>query len=178
MPPIYSNYGGAFNIRTNAAYSGDIDVCFITPNTVSSVTFAALRILHNEGGSLVDKTSFSDFASRRICGRVTSLSPFVFAQFLSPTAASVTVGGRVTTAAGRGIRNVRVNLTDVNGETQTTLTGKFGFYRFTDVPAGETYIFSVSARRYAFSQNAQVRSIIEETNDVNFTADNEIFDGL
>jgi hypothetical protein len=88
-----------------------------------------------------------------------------------PTAASVTVGGRVQTAKGQGIRNVQVTLIGANGETRTTISSAFGFYRFADVVAGETYIFSVRAKQYTFSQQTQARSIFEDINDVNFVAD-------
>ena len=90
---------------------------------------------------------------------------------LAPTAAGVTVGGRVLTADGSGIRSVRVTLTDANGETRTVLSGKFGYFRFEDVAAGGTYLFSVFARRSTFSQPTQVRSIVEDTDDIVFTAD-------
>lgn len=89
---------------------------------------------------------------------------------LAPTAAEVTVGGRVLTADGRGIRNVRVIWTDRNGETRTVISGAFGHFRFTGVAAGETYIFNVAAKRYQFSNPTQVRTILEETNDLNFVA--------
>lgn len=44
-------------------------------------------------------------------------------------------------------------------------------YRFADVPAGGTYVFNVSARNYTFNQNAQVRTVSEDINDINFVAD-------
>lgn len=91
---------------------------------------------------------------------------------LAPTAASVLVGGRITTAKGRGILKVRVTVVGSNGETRTTLSNPFGYYHFADVPAGETYVFSVSHKRYTFNQSAQVLTIVEETNEVNFVADN------
>lgn len=87
------------------------------------------------------------------------------------TAASVTIGGRVLTSEGRGIRNVRVTMTDMNGGTRTVLTGTFGYYRFAEVSAGETYIFSIFAKRFVFSLNTQVRSITADTDDINFIAD-------
>ena len=66
---------------------------------------------------------------------------------------------------------MRVTLTGTNGESRTVLSGSFGYYRFAEVPAGETYIFSVFAKRYTFAQNTQVRSIMEDTDDINFVAD-------
>ena len=87
---------------------------------------------------------------------------------IAPTAAGVSVGGRVTTASGRGIQNVRVTITGSDGEPRTVLTNALGYYSFTDVPAGETYIFSVSHKRYTFVQTRHVQTIVEEINDVNF----------
>jgi len=87
---------------------------------------------------------------------------------ISPTAATVTVGGRVTTANGRGIPYVRLAMTGSNGETQIVLSNALGYYNFNDVPAGETYIFNASHKRYSFTQSTQVHSIVEETKNVNF----------
>jgi hypothetical protein len=56
----------------------------------------------------------------------------------------------------------------MNGETRTVTTNPFGYFFFTDVPAGETYIFSVSHKRYSFSP--QVLTVTEETNNLNFIA--------
>ncbi|MDQ3132915.1 MAG: carboxypeptidase regulatory-like domain-containing protein [Acidobacteriota bacterium] len=88
-----------------------------------------------------------------------------------PTAASVSAGGRVTTAGGRGIRNAQITITDSKGISQTIRTGAFGYYRFEDITAGENYIFIISAKRFTFRQNAQAVFIIEERNDINFVAD-------
>ncbi|MEJ7700396.1 MAG: carboxypeptidase-like regulatory domain-containing protein [Pyrinomonadaceae bacterium] len=86
------------------------------------------------------------------------------------TAATVAVGGRVMTASGRGIRNVSVTMTDESGNIRTAITTSFGYYRFVDVPAGGTYIFSVRGKRFAFGNNTQVQSIVEDTDDINFVA--------
>ncbi|MDQ4122259.1 MAG: carboxypeptidase regulatory-like domain-containing protein [Acidobacteriota bacterium] len=85
-----------------------------------------------------------------------------------PTAASVSVDGRVTTADGRGIRNALVTLAAPNGETRTALTGAFGYYRFTDVRAGETYVLTVVSKRFQFAP--QVVSVAGDINELNFTA--------
>jgi hypothetical protein len=87
----------------------------------------------------------------------------------STTAASVTVSGRVMTSGGRGIRNVIITMTDTNGNVRTAISTSFGYYRFTDVAAGETYIFAPRAKRYTFTQSSQVLNINEDTEGVNFT---------
>ncbi|MGI8788499.1 MAG: choice-of-anchor Q domain-containing protein [Pyrinomonadaceae bacterium] len=89
----------------------------------------------------------------------------------APTAASASVSGQVMESNGKGIFRARVTLTDMNGETQITLTNPFGFYLFNRVPAGETYIISVAHKRYQFINSPQVLNILEDTNDVNFTAE-------
>lgn len=69
-------------------------------------------------------------------------------QVLGPTAANVSIGGRVTTGFGRGISSVSVTLIASNGETRSVLTNTFGYYRFADVSAGETYFLTYAARGY------------------------------
>ncbi|MGI8642450.1 MAG: hypothetical protein ACR2MG_21175 [Pyrinomonadaceae bacterium] len=49
-------------------------------------------------------------------------------------------------------------------------TTSFGYYRFEEVAAGETYIISASAKRYLFRQPSQVLNLNADNNDVNFIA--------
>ncbi len=89
----------------------------------------------------------------------------------APTAGRVTVGGRVMTANGRGIRNVMVTIMDQRGQMRTVLSGPFGYYRFTDIEVGEVYIFMVSSKRFVFNPPSQTRLIIQDTDDINFIAE-------
>lgn len=84
----------------------------------------------------------------------------------APTAGLVTVGGRVTNRSGRAVANARVSMTDAAGETRYALTNPFGFYRFQKVPAGETYVFRASAKRYEFAP--QVLTVNGDADDLNF----------
>lgn len=92
---------------------------------------------------------------------------------VAPTAATVSVSGRVITPQGRGIRNVVVTMTDSNGNTRTATTTSFGYYRFEEVAAGETYIFAARGKRFSFGQNSQVHSIMEDTSNINFIANDQ-----
>ncbi len=91
-------------------------------------------------------------------------------QIFAPTAANVSVGGRILTATGGGIRNVRVTLTGGSGETRTAFSSGFGSFQFNGVPSGETYIISVSAKKYSFAEPAQVFSVLEDVADIIFVA--------
>ncbi len=97
-----------------------------------------------------------------------SASAGVSQTVLAPTAANVEVGGRVTTSTGRGLNKALVTITDQTGNSRTATTNPFGYFRFTDVQAGETYIISVSAKRYHFAP--QVLNVTEDLTDLNFTA--------
>jgi hypothetical protein len=85
-----------------------------------------------------------------------------------PTGINVLVGGRVLTGGGRNIARATVTLTDQHGQVRTALTNQFGRYQFTDVPTGETFVISVTAKGYEFTP--QVLNVIQEVSDMDFTA--------
>jgi CSLREA domain-containing protein len=91
---------------------------------------------------------------------------------LSPTAANVTIGGRILDAKGGGLGRVTVSLIDGRGTTRTAVSNTFGNYRFTGVAAGETCVVSVNSKRYEFSPKTQILSVTDNLEDVNFTAGN------
>jgi hypothetical protein len=74
--------------------------------------------------------------------------------FLIPTAASVSVGGRVMTPDGRAIRGVRVTLIDVGGVTRACISSDFGYYRFDEVEVGRTYLILATSKQYTFVARA------------------------
>jgi uncharacterized delta-60 repeat protein len=82
----------AFEITTTATVTGPITVCFNVASVNDEAVFNSLRILHSEGGMLIDRTILPpdspspDFATRTICARVGSLSPFVIARGRSAAA--------------------------------------------------------------------------------------------
>lgn len=82
------------------------------------------------------------------------------------TAAEVEVSGRVTTPDGRGLRNATVMLTDSAGVTRTATTSTFGYYTFSDVAVGESYVMAVSSRRYRFAPRAV--QVFDTLTDVDF----------
>jgi hypothetical protein len=145
-------YIGAINVTTDANGRADFDN-----------TFA----YNSPAGSFVTSTA-TDLTTLN-----TSEFSFAIQVQAGPTAASVTVGGRVITSRGRGIRNVVVTMTDLNGNTRTATSSSSGYYRFTDVPAGETYIFTARGKRFSFRQNSQVHSIVEDIDDINFVASDQ-----
>lgn len=90
---------------------------------------------------------------------------------LAPTAASVSVGGRILTSDGQGIRNVQVILTEKDGTVRTVVTGSFGYYRFDKISVGQIVIVSVFSKRFRFSTPIQVVNVSDMVESLNFTAD-------
>lgn len=90
----------------------------------------------------------------------------------APTSAMVSISGQVLTAEGNGIFGAKVFLTSISGAVRQVSTNQFGYFRFDDIEVGQTYILSISSKRYQFSNPAQVMTIVEEMNDLNFVANN------
>jgi len=99
---------------------------------------------------------------------VTQFSDWTLATF-SPTAASVTVGGRVLTSNGRGVSKALVVLTAPNGETRYAVTNPFGYYRFAEVTVGESYVLAVRHKQHQFTP--QILEIKEEIGGLDFIAE-------
>ena len=83
---------------------------------------------------------------------------------LTPTAAMVTISGRVLMSAdGRGLRSALVTLTDQTGAIRQVMTGAMGTYRFEEVESGQTYVIAVRSRRFTFAP--QVVSVNDNVTD-------------
>lgn len=82
-------------------------------------------------------------------------------------AAGVSVGGRVRTSDGRGLRNATVTLTLSNGETLQTRASSFGYFTFEDIEAGQTVTVQVNSKDYQFAP--QIVVLEDNVTDLEFT---------
>ena len=85
-----------------------------------------------------------------------------------PTAAAVSVSGRVLTPKGSGLRNAQVVLTEANGTTHTVMSGISGQYRFMDVRSGQSVVLSVHSKRYLYP--SRVFSLTDNLEGLDFLA--------
>lgn len=111
-----------------------------------------------------------------IAGGPSFASPFLiysgfFAADLQPTAAPISISGRVRTAEHRGIGGVAVSLFDLNGNSAFTRTSTLGFYEFHGLPAGETYILTVISRRHIFANVSAVITAEDNVTNLDFVAE-------
>ena len=91
---------------------------------------------------------------------------------LQPTAATAVLEGRVVTAAGSGISKVTVTISDSEGNVQTYLTNGFGYFSFEGLRTGETYIVTVSNKRYQFNPATRAVTLDEDLRDLEFRSEN------
>jgi uncharacterized repeat protein (TIGR01451 family) len=87
---------------------------------------------------------------------------------LSPTSASVNIGGQVLDNSERAVSGALVEMVDSNGTTSVTRTNAFGFFNFENIEAGQTIVLNVTSKRYQFTP--QILNVTEDFAGLNFTA--------
>ena len=86
--------------------------------------------------------------------------------------ANVSVGGRILTSFGGGIRNASVTISGGSLPSPVTVyTGSFGYYNFSNLPPGATYTITVSAGKYVIAQPSRQVTPQSSVSDFNFTAE-------
>jgi hypothetical protein len=157
------------DISSGTAFNGTARVCFNLQATEFSGPFLQLRILHLEGNELVNRTSFSEPATRTLCADVTSLSPFVIGQSLNaPTAAPARISGRVTLPDGSPLAGAVIELT--GSGSRATITDANGYYAFAGVATDAFYTATPQRANYSFSPATLSFSLLGDKTDAVFTA--------
>ena len=128
-------------------------IAFRGYKTVGMYSRAEVFVINANGGSRINLTNTAGVEEYN-------------ADWGSVPSVSVSVGGRVTTPDGRGLRNATVSITDPRGVMRMVTTSSFGFYRFDNVTTGEAYTMSVSSRLYRFASR-QVQ-VSDSLSDVDF----------
>jgi hypothetical protein len=132
----------------------------IAPNTLRVVAFTATPRV---GSGTLLKFKFA------AVGPLFSFSPLTWQDFMFnegtpgsatvngrvnlvhiPTAASVTVAGRVLSAAGQPIGNATVILV-TNDNVFEVKSSPLGYYQFDNVPAGQNYVLQAKAKQHSFA---------------------------
>ena len=87
---------------------------------------------------------------------------------VGPTAANVSVGGRVTDASGNPLRGVTVTLAGTD-TTRNDITSPFGYYQFDDVTSGQTYVISAASKRFTFTP--RLITVLDQLTTLDIVAD-------
>lgn len=157
--------------------------CFILILLLSSASIAQsggqyeieTSIIASGGGSFGGQFGLADAAGQSLAGNRTQGGPFsvqsgFWTSNLAPTAAPVTLSGRVRDSAGRGLPGAMVILSDPEGNVAGAVTSSFGNFCFEGVPAGGFYILSVSAKGTSFKEPVIVVNAFENIDDLEFIA--------
>jgi aqualysin 1 len=89
---------------------------------------------------------------------------------LAPTAATASISGRVTSAAGLPLRRAAVSVFNANTlETKTVYTNNLGYYRVEGLPVNNFYVVTVGHKR-TFANNSQSFTLNDNLTEVNFVA--------
>jgi len=86
----------------------------------------------------------------------------------APTAAGVTVSGRVKTNEAQGVRNAYLTLVGDNGQQHHAITNGLGYYHFEDIQAGRTYVLTVSHKQFVFENPSRLINLVDKLTDVDF----------
>ncbi len=139
----------------------------------SSPTFTLEKAVVSNGGGASSGTTFSvegttgQPAAGENSGTTYRLQGGFWNSNLAPTAASLSISGRVFAADGGGLRNAVVFLTDSTGATRTARTTTFGYYYFEGIGGGQTVIIGIRSKLFQFEP--RVMTLNEDLADVDFT---------
>jgi hypothetical protein len=136
-------------------------VCLTAPQGISQTSFDTLKLMHNEGGTLVDRTTTRNFATRTVCGVVNSLSPFATAEAIDPQKPSI--AGLIRDSLGIPIGEASITLS--GAEARTSISDQNGLFAFMNLPAGAP--FTVEVRKLGFLFSPPLQDVINLSSDVN-----------
>lgn len=91
---------------------------------------------------------------------------------LAPTDASGNISGRVVTSTGAGIAKATLTVSGGGlGAPVTLRTNSFGYYNFSDLPTGGTYIVTVSSKMHTFAVPTRAVTLEENAADIDFVSE-------
>ena len=169
LPPPYLHCPSCpeLQITTTATFVAPVVTCITMPASTDFNTFTRLRILHGEPG-LVNRTVTSSFATKTICARTSSVSPFVVVlDPNAPTAAPARISGRITAADGTGLAGVTLSLS--GAASRTTISDSNGGYQFDNVETANFYTVTPALLNYTFSPASSSFSLLGNKTDAVFT---------
>lgn len=146
---VFFQVGSSATLGTGTSFYGNIIA--LTSNTLSSGASLGGRALSINGAVTMDTNNIT------VCNR--------------PSAANVSVSGRVTDNNGHGISRALIRMTDGTGVVTMAYTGSFGYYNFDNVGIGQILILEVFHKRYNFTESTKVVNLGDLSQTVDFIAD-------
>lgn len=158
---------------------------FLLPVSAAAQTGGTFDLSHNViagggGRSVGGQFTVEGTAGQNLAGTLSGSDTFRLRggfwafEALVPTAASASISGRILTANNAGVGDVKLVLRNPStGEIFfNTISSPFGHYRFDEIEVGQTYILTVSSKRFTFEQNSRTFTLLDELTDFDFIAVN------
>ncbi len=151
--------GGTVTVNTNDAANGKVGIIVdklpSQPFAEGSVQVVTIEFTVAVGAVGSTEIGFGDDVTAQEVSDVNALP--VAATFMpsmvelaGPTAAEVSVSGRVLTSGGRAISNARVTFRNAAGGSRTVNSNGFGHYRIPGLMPGEAYVIEVKVKGHSF----------------------------
>lgn len=142
----------------------------------SGGSFALVKSVMAGGGTKKSGAAFEENGTtgqsiagvKSSSGQFSLYSGFWTPDDFSPTAADLTVSGKIKTTDGAGIRNVKVTMQFATGESREIFSDDTGFYQFTEISVGGICIISVSAKNFTFAESTKIIQPLSDVQDVDF----------
>lgn len=148
--------GGTLNVTLTNGYTPvNGDTFVIVDAASSSGTFATVNLPTLPAGQF-------NVAYNNAAGTVTLTA-------VIPSAAGVSISGRVMAPNSGAISRARVTVTDLSGQSRTVTTNTFGYYTIDGLSAGQTYTITVGAKSYNFAP--RVVDVSDNVTDLDFIAE-------
>ena len=176
--------GGALTVNYDNAAEGEIGVLLdmpagqvIVPAQTKHTVLLTFYVPKDAVAGSTPITFTSDLAEQYLSDM--NGDP-LFARFISgavnivgrPTAANATLGGRIMTADGNGVKNAIIVLSGNHlPAPKMTRTGSLGYYSFDNLDTGESYIVTVNSKRYLFTAPSRLVNLTDSVGDIDFVAE-------
>ena len=170
---------GTFLIpNTNTPGKVGVIIAFSPGSTIAAGTKQLVTIRFNVAagifGGLIPLVFGDAPVIRKVSDANAAVLPATFTggnlNILGPSAAGVSISGKVLNANGQAISRAFVLITNANGEQQTARTNTFGYYLFSEIPAGQTYVMAVRSKQYTFASTLLIMAT-EDIADADFFAE-------
>src|SRR5436190_284614 len=147
----------------------------VTEGSVSGWNLNSIQCSETAGSGMTNiQNSTVDVANRKAVIKVEpgeSVTCTFISQELAPSVSPVSVSGRVTDSRGRALKNVSVNVKDLNtGAVYSAVTTSFGYYNFQGLLTTHFFEMTAKASRQIFLPDTRSFTLNDNLSGVDFTA--------
>ena len=159
-----------FEVETNHMRSQTVSLARFSHHLIKGLYAATRRVFLSTKVLLICISSIYAAGSDVSLRSSEGAGPLAQSTFPFVSFGPANVCGRVKVRNGRAIAAATLTAVGGRGDTYETRTATFGYYCFIGLSAGETYIISVSARRYYFPEPYAVVIPFEDVYGIDFNA--------